>query len=139
LIDELRARMTAFLAVYRVGVLSTASAEGAWAMPVHYRLVPDDDLAVECLLPAWADVSYFLERDPRALFIIQIPSAGEGGDGLRWLQILGTASIIARPAWDSFLPAPPLEGQYRVIRLAPRRIDLFDEGRGWGARETLDL
>jgi len=28
---------------------------------------------------------------------------------------------------------------YLVIHVTPQRIDLFDESRGWGARETLEL
>lgn len=133
--DQLRDEITVYLRAHAVGVLSTAGSEGAWAMPVRYRPSAERDLAVECLLPAWADVTYFLERDPRALLIVPEIDAPP----LRWLQMQGTAQTVASPSWDDFLPVPPLEGQYRVVRLTPRRFDLFDEGRGWGARETLDI
>ena len=34
---------------------------------------------------------------------------------------------------------PTPDELYLVVRVTPRRIDLLDENRGWGARETLDL
>ena len=34
----------------------------------------------------------------------------------------------------------PLQNQvYLVVRVTPQRMDLFDEGRGWGTRETLEV
>jgi len=47
---------------------------------------------------------------------------------LRWLQYLGTACI-----------ADSSDERYATIHIMPERIDLIDESRGWGARETLDL
>jgi hypothetical protein len=96
-------------------------------------------LIVECLLPRWADVSYCLEQDPRVLLVIRDDQA----DDLRWLQVFGTVEPVAAPDWASLLPrrfstARP-EDLYRVVRVTPERMDLFDESQGWGARETLKI
>jgi hypothetical protein len=63
---------------------------------------------------------------------------------LRWLQYRGSAQPIAAPEWSSLLPegmsnARAAEERYVAVRIKPARIDLIDETRGWGARETLDL
>jgi len=47
---------------------------------------------------------------------------------LRWLQYHGTAHIT-----DS------TDDRYATIHIVPQRIDLVDENRGWGMRETLDI
>jgi len=136
MLDELRERMTAYLAQHRVCVLSTAGAEDAWATPVRYR---NHGLEVDCLLPRWADVAYHLEQDPRVMLVIPAPTSS-----LRWLQVLGTARPVENPNWMGLLPAEtpttiPPDDLYLVIRVTPERIDLLDESRGWGARETLEL
>jgi len=60
---------------------------------------------------------------------------------LGWLQ--GIARPVPAPDWAGLLPtwtsATPPDALYLVVRVTPQRIDLFDEGRGWGARETLEL
>ncbi len=146
MLDELRQRMAAFLAAHQVGVLSAAGTEGAWLMPVRCRLTPGRSLTVDCLLPAWADAAYFLEQDPRVMLVIldppSSPLAGETGGGLRWLQIQGAARAIVAPDWTGWptrwASAAPPDALYRVVQVTPARMDLFDEGLGWGARETLD-
>ncbi len=144
MVDELRGRMAAYLSEHRVCVISTSGARDAWAMPVPYR---NRSLEVDCLLPRWADAIYHLEQNSQVLLIIHDPplsplSGGSGG-GLRWLQYRGTAQPIASPDWDRLLPEGASnvrpEERYAAMRVTPERIDLIDEGRGWGARETLDL
>jgi hypothetical protein len=137
LLDKLRERMTAYLTQHRVCVLSTAGSEDTWAMPVRYR---NHSLEVDCLLPRWADVAYHLEQDPRAMLVILDTS----GPVLRWLQVRGTARPVEGPDWAGLLPeeahiSVPPDKLYLVVRVTPERIDLLDEGRGWGVRETLDL
>jgi hypothetical protein len=112
-------------------------------MPVRYRNV---GLEVDCLLPRWADVAYYIEQDPHVLLVIldsPPTGGGEPGGGLRWLQYRGTAQPISSPDWDRLLPegTPRVrpEERYVAIRITPERIDLIDESYGWGARETLDL
>jgi hypothetical protein len=104
-------------------------------MPVRYR---NHGLEVDCLVPRWTDVAYHLEQDPHVLLIVQ----GCHASSLRWLQVQGTAQPVAAPDWAELLPgrtstAPPDE-LYRVIRVTSERVDLFDESKGWGARETLE-
>ncbi|MBM4460102.1 MAG: pyridoxamine 5'-phosphate oxidase family protein [Chloroflexi bacterium] len=145
--DQLRAQMAAFLAGHDVGILSTNGARGAWAMPVRYL---SRDLEVECLLPRWADVAYHLEQDPHVLLVVQdcpsstAPPLVRGSEmGLRWLQIQGIARPVAAPDWVGLLPtwtsATPPGVLYLAVRVTPRCIDLFDESRGWGARETVEM
>lgn len=150
--DQLRDRMAAYLAAHSIGILSTAASHGAWAMPVRYHPLPaapgNHELEVACLVPRWADVAYYIEQDPRVLFVVHDPPpsllpGGIAGGWSRWLQIEGTAEAVAAPDWSALLPdwastAPP-DDLYLALRVAPTRLDLFDEGRGWGARETLEL
>jgi len=144
MIDELCDRITTYLAQRQVCVISAAGPEGARAMPVYYR---SSGLEVDCLLPRWADVAYYLERDPRVALVIWDASAcggqGRTTPGSRWLRCLGTARPVAQPDWNALLPKdahiPTPDELYLVVRVTPSRIDLMDETRGWGARETLDL
>ncbi len=144
MLDELRERMAACLAQHQVGVLSTAGSGGAWVMPVRYRPLAgtcgSHGLEVDCLLPRWADVAYHLEQDPRVMLVVQDTSA----PALRWLQVRGTARPVEKPDWAGLLPEEthatvPPDSLYLVVRVTPERIDLLDESRGWGVRETLDL
>ena len=141
MLDELRERMASFLIHHRTGVLSVSGEPGAWAMPVRCRLAGDArnrHLAVECLLPRWADGLYYLEQDPRVTLVVRDADA----PALRWLQVQGQAQPVRRPDWRRWsLPRCSVspEELYQVVRVTPRRMDLIDEGRGWGARETLEF
>lgn len=141
MLSELRDRIASFLARHRVCVLSVNGSPGAWAMPVRYHLLPEpggDALVVECLLPHWADGLFYLEQNPHVMLVIRETDV----KSLCWLQIQGQGHPIAQPDWQQWpLPnhAVPPEALYRVVRVMPRRIDLVDESRGWGARETLEL
>jgi hypothetical protein len=151
MLNKLRDRMATYLAQHQVGVLSTAGPEGAWAMPVRYHSpagpAGSRKLEVDCLVPRWAEVAYHLDQGPAAgsgigqdvVLIVQ----GCHAAGLRWLRIQGTAKPVPAPDWDELLPRwtstlPPGD-LYLVVRVTPQRIDLFDENRGWGVRETLDM
>jgi hypothetical protein len=136
LLDKLCDQIVAYLSHHDVCILSTAGAQGAWAMPVRYR---SHGLEVDCLVPRWTDVAYFVEQDPHVVLVVQDAEAQD----LRWLQYQGTARPVADPDWAGLLPgwtaaAPPAD-LYLVIRVTPQRMDLFDESRGWGARETLEV
>lgn len=136
MLDKLRDRIAAYLAQHQICVISAAGPDGARAMPARYR---SRGLEVDCLLPRWADVAYYLEQDGRVALVVQ----DTGAQGLRWLRCLGAAHLVKQPDWDALLPAgvniPTPDELYLVVRVTPRRIDLLDESRGWGARETLDL
>jgi len=120
-IDELRGRVQARLAAQSTGVLSTNGRLGAWALPVRCRSC---GLRVECLVPRWADALHHLADDARALLVL--PEAA--GEPLRWIEYRALASVVPGTA----------DAPYVAVLLRPERIDLLDESRGWGARETLD-
>lgn len=116
-------------------VLSVAAAEarGVWAIPVHCR---NDGLAVDCLIPRWADAAFYLEQNPQVLLIFQDPD----GAHLCWLQYRGRAEILSTPNWAELLPQaePHPETRYLAVRVQPRRLDVIDESQGWGVLESLE-
>ena len=136
MLDELRERMIARLSAHRTCVLATATIDGASMMPVRYRNLR---LEVDCLLPRWSDVTYYVEQDSRVSLVIHATNSGE----LCWLLLQGTARAVDAPVWDELLPDVPLQARpealYLVVRVTPRRLELADESRGWGVRETLDV
>jgi hypothetical protein len=133
-LDQLRDQIATYLADHHICVIS---ALGACAMPARYR---SDGLKVDCLVPRWSEVAYALEQDARAALVI----ADAPSDGARWLEVRGSASIVASPEWkgwrlDSTRHGVPLADLYLVVRVTPQRMDLVDETRGWGARETVEM
>jgi hypothetical protein len=144
MLNALRERIAAYLDERRVCILSTTGPEGARAMPVSYR---SQGLEVTCLLPRWSDVAYDVQQAPRVMLIILDADTsveqGRATPGMRWLQYAGTARLVERPDWSVWArdvrPTAPPDELYLIVRVIPRRIDLIDEGRGWGVRETLDL
>lgn len=136
MLNELRGRAITLLTAHQTCVLTTSGAGGAWAMPVRCR---SQGLAVECLLPRWADAAYFVEQDPNVLLLIQDAEA----PATRWLRIEGVARAVPDPDWARWLPAwsSPLSPTelYLLLRVTPHRIELFDEAAGWGAREGVDI
>jgi hypothetical protein len=94
----------------------------AWAVIAQYQ---NRGLELDCLLPRWSDAVYHLEQDLHTLVIILDAQSSHS----RWLQYRGIASVDPALAND----------RYFAIHITPERIDLIDETRGWGARETLDL
>jgi len=63
-------------------------------------------------------------------------------DPERWLQYQGWSRLVSAAAWVSIpggLTPQQANERFLVVALTPQRLDLFDERRGWGARETLDL
>ena len=133
MLEELRGRITSYLSKHAVCVVSTSGMVGVWAMPA---LCVNRELIVECLLPGWADISYHIEQDPHVLLILY-------DSNLRWMQYWGTASLLPAPEWGGLpsaaLPVDRRDERYVAIRVLPERIDLVDESKGWGARETLDF
>lgn len=124
--DELRDRIKNFLDQHRLGVLSPAGGMGTWAVPIQRRR---PGLELVCLLPRWSDALFQLEQDPQVEIVILDVADGP----LRWLHIRGTADLIA-PGEPDFCAEPDA-----AVLVIPRRVDLFDERLGWGARETLEL
>ena len=122
MLDELRERITIYLNDHQVCVITTNGSQGAWAVAAQYK---PRSLDLDCRVPRWSDALYHLEQDPRVLVLIHDPEANP----MRWLQYRGLAQVDRSSANE----------RYVVTRITPDRIDLLDESRGWGARETLDL
>jgi hypothetical protein len=140
--EERKERIASYLAHQRTCIISTATAQGMWAMPVWYRTAsgPSSSRALEldCLVPRWSDVAHCLTQDSRVVLIVQASS----GVGLRWLQIRGTARPVEAPDWAGLLPrwisTTQPDALYLAVRVTPGRIDLVDEELGWGTQETLE-
>lgn len=133
MLDMLRQRMAAYLRNHQVGVLSVVSAAQG-ALPVRYH---SDALAVYCLIARWTDILPTLEQDPTVELVI----AQHNSDAY-WMQYRATARVLESPDFQPFstmaaISASPFH--YVVVELTPHRIDLIDQRRGWGARETLEL
>jgi hypothetical protein len=121
MLNKLRNRVTSFLSRNHVCVISTSGSLGAWAEMAQYE---NDCLALNLRLPRWSDVVYYLEQDPQVMIIIQDAHS----DQLCWLQYRGIAQV-KESTDDPFI----------AIHITPTRIDLLDESRVWGERETLDM
>lgn len=121
MLDELRDLITSYLSKNRLCVITTTGSQGAWATVARYD---NTGLELNCRLPRWSDAIYHLEQDPRTIVIITDTKSVESS----WLEFRGTAHIIEI-----------LDDRYVAVRITPDRIDLIDESRGWGARETLDI
>lgn len=136
MLTELRERVATYLAAHEVCVVRAGGGGEVCATPACYR---SRGLALECLLPRWADLAFHVEGHPRVTVLILDPGTG----GRRWLQGRGTARPVATPDWGAFLPehtdvVHPGD-LYLVLRVTLERIDLVDERRGWGRRENLDM
>jgi len=118
-LDELRNRIISYLSKNRVCVIATSGSLGAWAVSAQYD---NSGLELNCRLPRWSDTLFHIKQEPRVMAIIQDMNP------LCWLQYRGTAHITNS-----------IDDRYATIHIVPERIDLIDETRGWGARETLDL
>jgi hypothetical protein len=121
-LDELRQRIATFLSQNKVCVISTSGCFGAWAVSAQYQ---NHGLELDCQLPRWSDTVYHLEQDPQTLVIVLDEKSGHS----RWLQYRGIATVNVLSA----------DERYVALHITPERIDLIDESRGWGARETLDF
>ncbi len=133
MLDELRDRIARYLLSNRICIITTSNSADALAMPAWYRLVTgsthQQTLQVDCLLPKWTLLNYHIAKNPRVTLIFPDLSA----DRLRWLQYQGTAQAMAGTEWNDSVW---LDDGYLIIRVTPMRIDLIDESRGWGVRET---
>lgn len=122
MIDELRGRIAVYLSQNRICVISTSGCNGVACVRAKYS---SHGLDLDCLVPRWSDTLYHLQQDPQALLIIL---DGES-NASRWMQYRGIAQVASYTAADRNVR----------VQLKPVRIDLIDESRAWGARETLQL
>ena len=136
MVETIRDHIRTSLAAQRLCVVSAHGAQGACSLPAAYS---PHGLQIDCLLPRWAEVTFALERDPRATVVI--PPARADGD--IWLQLRGMAHPVGEPDWATLLQEPrglaaPAD-LYAVMRVCPSRIDLLDGARGWRVHDTLEL
>lgn len=135
-------RLAILLACNRTCTIVTSTSLGTGVMPVRYRAQPvvsrASGLRLDCLVPRWSDMAYYLEQSPEVILIVQISR----GIGLSWLQVVGSSKNILNPDWSWLLPgwmrADQPDLHYLVVRVFPRRIDLIDEDLGWGVQETME-
>lgn len=128
--EALRVQLAHQLASATTGVLCAA---GGAPLLVRYH---SRHLAVTCVLPRWADLAYVIEARPVVTLIIALAD-----DATCWLQYEGLATLVERAdgglGESPAMPAAP--AGYLLLAIRPLRLDLFDQGRGWGARDTLEL
>jgi len=121
MLDELRGRLFSYLSQNHVCVIVANGLPRAWVVAAQYE---NDGLELNCRLPRWSDAAFYLEQEPHGMAIIQdVRSAFP-----RWMQYRGITCT-----------ANVMDDRYVFIHITPERIDLIDEGCGWGARETLDI
>ena len=135
MLNELRDRFMFYLTQQDVCILCTLGAQGAWAMPVRYRLLTEaapPGLTLVCRTPFWADGLYYLQRDARVTIIVPL-----GPPPItRWLQAQGVAHL-AEPTAST--PQDADATLYREVHVLLHRLNLFDESRGWGVQEMLEI
>ncbi|HEX2915283.1 MAG TPA: hypothetical protein VH186_31250 [Chloroflexia bacterium] len=136
MLSKLSEHLKAYLQAHSNCIVSVRSAGNSAAMPVLYRA---KGLQVECLVPRWADVAYYLEQNPEVILVVPDSASGIS----RWLQYQGLARVSECEDWAnwqtySFLPSASPE-LYTVFQVSPVRLDLIDESKGWGVRETLEI
>lgn len=117
--DELRKRAVSYLSQSRVCVIAVNGTGSVWAASTQYE---SSGLEIICRLPRWSDTLFYIESNPQVMVIILSENP------MLWMQYRGSAQIV-NSAGDQFVE----------VHITPQRIDLIDESRGWGVRETLDL
>lgn len=150
--DDLAARIAAFLDAHHVMTLATVGDAGAHAASLMYARA---GFALHWTSDPQSRHSLFLEREARATATI----APDYTDFrvIRGLQIVGRArrldgreaeeardALVARYAFLAELASGPPElradfEQAAAYALAPERITLIDNTRGFGHKETLAL
>jgi hypothetical protein len=107
-----------------------------YALPVRFRV---RGAFVECGVPTWSGIGELPEKAEQ----VTLTAVTSSGDDLYWLFIRGPGYVINDPDWEGLVPyerslVDPGD-LYRLLQIEPLRIELFDEKRGWGYRETADL
>lgn len=131
MLDQLRHRMTTYLAAYTSGILTVVPPAHVNSIPVRYR---NQALVVTCWVPRWSDVVYVLEQRPMVELLV--PAAP---DPDVWMQYQARAQLLPRFIGASVQGTHRTAAQYVLAQLTPYRIDLIDQRTVWGARETLEL
>jgi hypothetical protein len=107
-----------------------------YALPVRFRVRGS---IVECGVPTWSGVSDLLEKKEEVTLVV----VKNLDTKLRWLFLRGDGSVIKNRDWEGLVPSKHClvdpGDLYQLLRIEPKRIELFNEQRGWGYRETADF
>lgn len=106
-----------------------------YALPVRFRVCRQ---IVECSVPIWSEVEELLEKVEEVTLVAIKKSESD----LSWVFIRGAGVIVKNRDWEGLVPPERSLVEpgdlYQLLRINPSRIEMFDEQRGWGYRETAD-
>lgn len=109
---------------------------GGYTLPVPFRVRGQK---VECRVPTWSGVGDLLEITRQVTLVVVQNSES----GLRWVFLRGLGKVIKDPDWEDFGPLETgginMGDLYELLRIEPEHMELFDEQKGWGFRETVDF
>ncbi len=107
-----------------------------YSLLVRFRVCGE---IVECSIPTWSGLSDLPEKIVEVTLVVIKNSDAN----LNWIFLRGTGSIIENHGWGALFPSEhgvvDPEDLYHLLRIDPKRMELFDEKKGWGFRETVDL
>ncbi len=107
-----------------------------YTLPVPFRVRGQ---SVECRVPTWSGVVDLLEISRQVTLVVVQNSES----GLRWVFLRGLGNVIKDPSWEDFGPLQTggvnMGDLYELLRIEPEHMELFDEQKGWGFRETVDF
>jgi hypothetical protein len=107
----------------------------SYSLPVRFRFRGS---TVECRVPTWVGSGDRLRVSTEVTFV----AAQETEFGLSWVFARGPAALVPNPDWEGLGCADGnsrFTDLYELLRIEPKRLEFFDERRGWGFRETFDL
>ncbi len=107
-----------------------------YALPVRFRIHGSQ---IECRVPTWSGVVDLLEKAGDVTLVAVQDINGK----LKWIFLRGSGSLVEKPSWEDFVHSKfgriDPEDMFQIVSIQPKRMELYDEGRGWGFRETTDF
>jgi hypothetical protein len=119
-----------------IGTRHAVLGVAGYSLPVRFRVC---GAVVECGVPTWSGVSDLLEKSEEVTLV----ALKNSESNLRWIFLRGAGSVIKNHDWEGLVPSERSLVEpgdlYQLLRIYPKRMELFDEERGWGFRETVDF